>query len=211
MKCDSCHRSIASGVDAQKMICEYRQSDATVKVFGYMMSDGDLRHATGQLVRGWHHKCYHIVRKRAARGDAATGRVMPAMPTAYDIASGAGQERIAELRTAVADMQALAREVGKPVGDPFVHEAYLAREAGGPYQHTHTMRLDDYQLIAHLRYAHGWLSAGGPGHSKLPFHEKHSQLHAQAALDRTTAARIHDPGHEEPTERDWRDQHVAEM
>lgn len=210
MKCDSCHRSIASGVDAQKMICEYQQSDGTIKIYGFMMSDGPLNKATGRLVRGWHHKHYHQLRKRTAKGDAVTGRVMPSIPTAYDIATGQGIERLEELRGAVADMQALAREVGKPVGDPHVHEAYQARQHGGPYDHEHTMRLESYQLLGHLQYAHGWTRLPS-GYDKRPLAEQHAELHALAAQQRTQAARQHDPGHVDPEDRDWRDQHVAEL
>jgi len=210
VKCDSCHRSIASGVDARKMICEYQQRDGTAKVFGYMMPAGPLIEATGRLARGWHHKCWHIVRKRSAKGDAVTGRVLPAIPTAYEIATGEGVERVAALREAVADMQALAREVGKPVGDPHVHEAHQAKLHGGPYEHTHTMRLDSYQLLGHLTYAHG-TNRTASGRSKLPLHEEHDQLHAQAAQRRTELARTEDPGYAEPIEHDWREQRVAEL
>lgn len=69
MKCHQCKRNIAAGAEAQKMIVEYRQPDDTLLIFGFLMPAGPKTAATGQLVRGWHHKCWHIVRKREARGD----------------------------------------------------------------------------------------------------------------------------------------------
>lgn len=74
MKCHVCKRNIAAGAEAQKMIVEYRQDDGSTLIFGYLMQAGPKAAATGQLVRGWHHKCYHIVRKREARGEGAEGR-----------------------------------------------------------------------------------------------------------------------------------------
>ncbi len=207
MKCDSCHHSIASGVDAKKMICAYTQPDGATRIFGYLMPDGPLTEATGRLAKGWHHKCYHQLRKREARGNAVTGRVIPGMPTAYEANLGTALDG---LRDAVAEIKALAREVGKPVGDPHVHEAYQAKQHGGPYPHTHTMPLDAYQLLGHLHYAHGKPRAP-QGHDKRPLAEQHAELHAQAAQQGASAARIHDPGHDEPVDQDWREQRVAEL
>ncbi len=67
MKCGECRRSIAAGIEAKRMICEYLQSDGTTKVFGLQMPDGPLTQATGQLTRGWHNRCYWALRKRNLR------------------------------------------------------------------------------------------------------------------------------------------------
>lgn len=153
MRCTSCHRNVAAGVEAQKMIIEYRQADGALKLFGYMMSDGPIASATGAMVRGWHHKCYWIAKKREARGDAVTGRVVPGTPTAYTTDTFAAD--VVQMTAKVGRMRELAEAMGKGVGDAQVTEAFNAAERGGPYRHEHHYRLETYQLIAHLEYAHG--------------------------------------------------------
>lgn len=209
MKCDHCHRSIASGVEAQKMICEYVQPDGQTKTFGYMMADGPLTKATGRLLRGWHHKHYHQLRKRSAKGDIVTGRVLPGVPSAYEIATGHGD--LAVFRQGIADMQAVARQIGKPVGDSHVFEAYQAKLRGTPYEHAHAMPLDSYQLIAHLAYAHDTHLTAHRNKDGRTFTEIHFALHASATARAIAQQRTQDPGHIEPADTDWREQRVAEL
>lgn len=224
MKCCSCKRTIAAGVDAQKMIVEYRQPDGSIKIFGYGMADGPLTKATGQIVKAYHHKHFHVVRKREQRGDAVTGRVLAGIPTGYDIgnlvqsreefeALGLTEDEArargtAYLSARLDTLRAVATRIGKGVGDGTVLEAFWADEHGGPYRHSHHLRLDMYQLRAHLVYAHGVPQHGLTG---MPLQDAHDELHARAALEQTWAARGADPGHVEPAERDWRDQAVAEI
>lgn len=163
---------IAAGIEARKMIVAYDQIDGTVKVFGYQMPDGPISAATGSLKHGWHHKCFHVARKREARMGA--GHTAPDDPIAL--------ERLhAELRQ-------VAARIGKPVGDPEVAEAHRAAAHGGPYAHGHEFPLDDYQLVAHLRHAHGWDGAGNA-----------RGIHADAHLR---------PSRDDP---DWRHHVVAEI
>jgi hypothetical protein len=226
MRCVSCQRNIAAGVEAQKMIVEYRQDDTGTKIFGYMMSDGPLSAATGRIERGWHHKCYHIARKRAARGDAVTGRVIANTPTAYDIEqlvlsrddlaalgmseAQARAQGTLSLSTRLSRLREIAQTVGKGVGDAVVQEAFAADQHGGPYVHQHTHRLETYQLIAHLEYAHGNRDAGlfrsGSG-----LQDAHQGLHAAQALEAIRARRADDPDAETDTERDWRTQYTADI
>lgn len=218
MKCDSCHRNIAAGVAAAKMIIEYLQPDGSIKTFGYMMPDGRLSQATGRILRGYHSKCWWIKTKRAARGDLAT------VPSGYDIeqilpssaeieALGLTTEqaiaRGAQLSAHVEQLHTIARQVGLPVGDPTVTEAYQAHQRGGPYPHTHTTTLDAYQLRAHLRYAHGRELTDR--HDAGPWREVHNELHARQALAATEAVRHADPGHVDDTATDWRTQTVADV
>lgn len=188
------------------MIVEYRQADDTTKIFGYMMSDGPLTAATGRMVRGWHHKCYWVAKKRAARGDAVTGRVVSGAPTAYD--TGDMDAKVAAASIRLARMREVAQTLGKGVGDPQVQEAFEASERGGPYPHQHTHRLDTYQLMAHLEYAHGLADARLLG-SGVSLHDSHQQLHANESLQSIRARRAEDP--EDITERDWRTQYTAEV
>lgn len=198
------------------MIVEYRQADGTAKVFGYMMSDGPLTAATGQILRGWHHKCFHAVRKREARGNAVTGRVVSGVPTGYSIGSlvltreefdalGLTVEEAREQSTEyisdlVRNLRRVAKRIGKGVGDPTVLEAFWAEEEGGPYMHTHHLQLEVYQLRAHLAFAHGAdFRIGSQG-----VHAVHEQLHR--LMDREN-----DPGHVEPKTTDWRDQLMIEI
>lgn len=206
MRCTVCKRNIAAGVDAQKMIVEYGQGDGTTKVFGFMMADGPLTAATGQLLRAYHHKHYHALRKREARGDAVTGRVLAGGPTAYEIGDVLHANGTAQYTERLALLGAVSRKVGLPVGDLTVLEAFWAEENGGPYPHTHHLRLETYQLMAHLRYAHG--HTHHIGGSALATHD---ELHAQAALAEAQRQRLNDPGHAEPPERDWRDQAVVDI
>lgn len=211
MKCNVCKTNIAAGVEAQKMIVEYIQDDTTTRFFGYMMSDGTLAQATGRIVRAFHHKCYHAARKRAARGDAVTGRVLAGGPTAYEItALGLDPGDIGFLDTrqysAKLDrLHAVAQRVGKAVGDLTVLEAFWADEQGGPYDHGHQFPLETYQLMAHIGYAHG--HAVSPGQSVARLHDRlHAQLHQQAIERiRNTEKEIATPA------RDWREQFTAEI
>lgn len=226
MKCRSCKRNIAAGAEATKLIVEYRQPDGTTKVFGYQMPDGPLAKATGQIVAGWHGKCFWVVRKREQRGDAVTGRVLNGIPTGYDIGNlvlsreefdalgltvqQARAQGTAYLSARLEQLRAVARRIGKSVGDATVAEALRADEHGGPYPHSHHLRLDTYQLRAHLTYAHGQPATGGAA-AGTPLQDVHDLLHARAGLDQVRAARGDDPGHTEPAERDWRDQATADL
>lgn len=171
MRCHECHRNIAAGVEAQKMVVEYLQADGTVRLHGYGMPDGPIGTASGQMVTGRHSKCFWIAKKREAKGDEVTGRVVSGTPTAYDISEmvlnrdeaaalgltpdQARERSTVQLSRRLDGIRAIADRLGKGVGDPTVQEAYLAEQHGGPYPHEHHHRLDTYQLLAHLRYAHG--------------------------------------------------------
>lgn len=206
------------------MIVEYEQADGSVQVRGYMMSDGPLSGATGAMVRGWHSKCYWINKKREAKGDAVTGRVVAGTPTGYEInelvltrddldALGITPEQARERSTAALSARvSLLREVasglGKGVGDAQAHEAFKAAEQDGPYEHVHHHRLEPYQLVAHLEYAHGIRDA------KLlrtpsGLQDQHARLHVKQISDDIRAWRT-----ENETEgftRDWREQFTAEL
>lgn len=191
------------------MIIEYRQSDGTSKWFGYMMPDGPINTATGQMVRGFHSKCFWIAKKREAKGDAVTGRVVSSGITGYNVDTAFLDETHVQLTAKIARLRELAESMGKGVGDAQVTEAFNAQERGGPYSHTHHYRLDTYQLIAHLEYAHGIRdqsllgSSGGLG-------EAHILLHAQDAAKDIHAHRQAD-GEADQQTRDWRDQFTAEI
>lgn len=220
MRCRSCQRNVAAGVEAQKMIVEYRQSDGTCKVFGYMMSDGPLSAATGQLVRGFHFKCYWIAKKREARGSSVTGRVVAGGPTGYDIgqvvlskddiaALGITPEQALErgtvqLSARLAQLREVAEAMGKGVGDAQVQEAFAAREHGGPYPHQHHHRLDVYQLMAHLQYAHG-ITDPKNLRPQTDVQDHHAELHARAAQAGIRLDRVLDDEVELPVQ-DWRPQ-----
>lgn len=207
------------------MIVEYQQSDGSLKLFGYMMSDGPLSAASGQLVRGWHHLCYWVAKKREARGGTVTGRVVAGAPTGYDIqdfvltrddinALGITPEQARErgtvvLSARVALLREVAEKIGKGVGDPQVQEAFAAAEHGGPYVHHHQHRLDTYQLIAHLKFAHG-LDEKILASSQRGLQDQHSELHARAAQQAIADSRTADED-AGPVERDWREQHTAEL
>lgn len=198
------------------MIVAYRQPDGSTKIFGHLMPDGPLTAATGQLLRGWHSKCFHIVRKREARGDAVTGRVLgDRLPTGYDIAGivltrdeadalGAAPDT-RYLSERLAALRAVAQRVGKPIGDPEVTEAFRAAEQGGPYPHTHDLPLETYQLLHHLCHAHGldWVDIGARA--------VHAELHARAALDGHRQQRADDPGETPTEETDWREQVAVDV
>lgn len=220
MKCCVCKRNIASGVDAQKMIVEYQQPDGTIKVFGYQMPDGSLSEATGFILRAYHHKHFHIVRKREGRGDAVTGRVLNGVPTGYQIESmilsreefealGITEDEAREQGTAylserIDRLRECARRIGKGVGDGTVLEAFWAEERGGPYRHTHHLRLEVYQLRAHLRFAHG-IEQDPRTIKRNDIHDIHAAIHADEAQAATAAERQADPGYQEPAEANWRD------
>lgn len=207
------------------MIVEYRQPDESIKVFGYMMSDGPITAATGQMVRGLHHKCWHIARKREAKGDAVTGRVVAGTPTGYNIGqvalgkddldalgitmAEAEQRSTLQLSTRLHRLREIAELVGKGVGDPQVQEAFAADEHGGPYTHQHHHRLETYQLIAHLEYAHGLkdLKLLRNGNA---LQDQHAELHAQANLKVIQEDRIAD-GEPEPRTTDWRQQFAVDI
>jgi hypothetical protein len=224
VRCTSCHRNVAAGVEAQKMIVEYRQSDGSSRLFGYMMADGALTAATGQMVKGWHHKCFWIAKKREARGGTVTGRVMAGGPTGYDIGQmalskddvaalgitevEALQRGTGQLSARLDGLRELAESMGKGVGDAQVQEAFGAAEHGGPYVHHHEHRLDTYQLLAHLNFAHGVDAETDAAVRGLQ--DQHLNLHAKAALDQLVQQRQEDGDAELPV-RDWRDQHTVEM
>ncbi len=225
MKCCVCKLSISSGAAAQKMIVEYTQPGGAVLLYGYMMDAGPLSAATGRILRGYHHKCFWAVRKREARGDAVTGRVLNGIPNAYEIsdlvlsreeaqALGISDAEIAKRGTAYITerldmLRAVARRIGKGVGDATVLEAFWAGEHGGPYPHTHHLPLEVYQLRAHLVYAHGvergqMVARGG-------VQAIHGLLHARAAAAQTARERDDDPGFAPTTESDWRSQVVEDV
>lgn len=191
MKCNLCKTNIASGPEATKMIVQYVQDDGGYKFFGYMMEDGPLTQATGRITRAWHHKCFHVVRKREARGDAVTGRVLSGLPGVYELDI---THSTADLSVRMAELHAIAREVGKPVGDPAVHEAYQARQHGGPYRHKHDLPMEVYQLRPHLHFAHGVAMAEI---LTLNMRARHARLHDDAELF--------------PDQRDWRDHTVVDV
>ncbi len=202
------------------MIIEYEQGDGSTKLFGYMMSDGPVSQATGAMVRGWHHKCYWIAKKREAKGDAVTGRVVAGAPTGYDIdqlvlskddltALGITHQQARERSTVhlsarVGRLRELAEQMGKGVGDPQVQEAFTAAEHGGPYRHHHFHRLDTYQLLAHLKFAHGLTDPKALAHP----HDTHAWHHALLAQADIGERRQADD-EPEPRETDWREQHTA--
>lgn len=207
------------------MVVEYRQADGSSTLNGYMMSDGPLSAATGQMVRGWHFKCFHVARKREARGNAVTGRVVADSPTAYDIdqlvltkddlsALGITEELARErgtgyLSARLGRLRALAGSLGLGVGDARVQEAFMAFEHGGPYAHQHHHRLEMYQLIAHLGYAHGVAEVRVSQHE--PIHDQHAELHAQSALAGVRRVRLADEDFQEPRTTDWRTQYVVDI
>lgn len=207
------------------MIIEYRQSDGSSRIFGFGMTDGTVAQATGRMVQGWHFKCYHVARKRAARGDAVTGRVLANTPTAYDIdqlvmskddldalrltEAEASERGTLYLSTKLNRLREIAAGIGKGVGDPTVQEAFAADEHGGPYAHQHTHRLEMYQLIAHLEYAHG-ITDAKLLHSHGGLIDFHGELHARR-IGRDIRARRDADGEREPETRDWRIQYTAEL
>jgi hypothetical protein len=224
IKCVVCKKNVAAGAAAAKMIVEYSQPDGTVKIFGYMMSDGPLGAATGRMLRGYHSKCFWVLRKREQKGNAVSGRVLSAMPTAYEIgdlvltadevaALGLTPEQAREQSTAslaehIDKLRELSRSVGKPIGDPAVQEARLASERGGPYPHTHHLPLDAYQLRPHLHYAHG---LDLPPLSGAGYQATHDEVHAITAMEQIEADRAADLGYQQPRESDWREHVVADV
>jgi len=239
VKCHSCKGTIAAGAEAQKMAIEYTQPDGAVKVYGYQMPGGPLVNATGVLLRAWHHKCWHVTRKREARGDARTGRVLGegALPSSYELAARRAPhllptvegplllseddltgERSADaiLVERVEELRQVAREVGKPIGDPEVIEAFRAKRHGGPYPHSHQMPLEVYQLLAHVRYAHGYYGDDVIARGAQNVHAMlHAEMQAQQALRAAVDVRADDPGHEsgvaDRPDTDWREQHAIDL
>jgi hypothetical protein len=225
MKCTSCLRNIAAGAEAQKMIVEYQQPDGTVQVRGYMMPDGPISAATGVMIAGWHSKCFWVAKKREARGDEVTGRVVAGNPTGYSIdqialnrddlaALGITPEQARDrsmlhLSARVTAIRDLAKQLGRAVGDAQVQEAFVAQEHGGPYTHEHHHRLEPYQLIAHLEYAHGITDQNLLG-SAAGLHEHHMLIHARRRQEEIRAQRTTDE-EPEPATRDWREQLTADL
>lgn len=205
MKCTSCLRNIAAGAEAQKMIVEYQQPDGSVQVRGYLMPDGPIAEATGAMLRGWHSKCYWVAKKREARGDQVTGRVVSGNPTGYNVDALDGTR----LASRVNQMRELASRIGRSVGDAQLQEAFAAQEHGGPYPHAHHHRLEPYQLIAHLEYAHGITDQTLLG-SAAGLHEHHLLIHAQGRQEEIRAQRTADD-EPEPAARDWREQFSADL
>jgi hypothetical protein len=209
------------------MIVEYRQADATTRIHGYMMSDGPLSAATGRMVRGWHHKCYWIATKREARGDAVTGRVIEGTPSAYDIGqlvldrddllalgiteAQARARGTAYLSDKLTRLREIAAHIGKGVGDAMVQEAFAAQEHGGAYEHNHHHRLDTYQLVAHLEYAHG-ITDARLLHSEDNLQDFHAEQHARRALQAIQENRAAEPDYQDQVPvRDWRSQFTADI
>lgn len=225
MRCTSCQRNIAAGVEAAKMIVAYRQDDGGTRIFGYGMSDGTLATARGQMIKGWHHKCFHVERKRAARGDSVSGRVVAGTPTGYQISdlvltkddlaalgiteAEARSRSTLHLSASLTVLRTLAEQLGKGVGDATVQEAFQAAERGSPYAHQHHHRLDAYQLIAHLEYAHG-LADIRLLRTPTGLQDQHAELHARSALDAIRSDRVADD-EPEPRITDWRAQHTADI
>lgn len=204
------------------MIVEYEQRDGSVQVCGYMMPDGPLSAATGAMLRGWHSKCYWVAKKREARGDQVTGRVVAGSPTGYDInelvltrddlaalgitPAEARERSTVQLSHRLHRLRELAQSIGKGVGDAHVQEAFAADEHGGPYAHQHHHRLDSYQLLAHLRYAHGLDGDELLAHP----HDTHHWHHALRAQTDIRERRQADP-EADGSSRDWREQFTAEL
>lgn len=209
MRCTSCLRNIAAGAEAQKMVVEYQQADGRTTLHGYMMPDGPIATAPGAMVRGWHSRCYWVAKKREARGDAVTGRVVPGGPTGYTIEAFIEHDDQVQHKAKIERLRVLAESMCKGVGDPQVTEAFNAQERGGPYEHQHHHRLDTYQLIAHLEYAHGIKDQSLLG-SQGAMQEQHFQLHARQANNEILARRDAD-GETERIIRDWRPQHTVEI
>lgn len=225
MRCCSCQRNIAAGVEAQKMIVQYMLGDGTTRFYGFMMSDGALSSARGRMVKGWHHKCFHVERKRAARGDEVTGRVVAGTPTGYEISdlvltkddlaalgiteAEARSRSTLHLSASLTVLRTLAEQMGKGVGDASVQEAFQAAERGSPYAHQHHHRLETYQLIAHLEYAHG-LADIRLLRTPTGLQDQHAELHARSALEAIRADRVADD-EPEPRTTDWRTQHTADI
>lgn len=218
MKCAHCKKPIAAGVEAIKLIVAYADEHGNETFYGYGMPAGPITNANGRPLHGYHHKCFHILRKREARGDPVSGRVLAGAPSGYDMAElvltreeaaalNLSVQDVAERTTYLTDrlqaLRELARSIGKGVGDPTVLEAFWAHENHGPYSHAHRIRQEMYQLRAHLSYAHGLDLSSNPG----GLHELHDAVHHNAEI---TANRLAD--HDEaPAERDWHDQHQADI
>jgi hypothetical protein len=207
MRCTYCKRPISSGVEKTKMIVSYQQEDGSTSIFGYLMADGPISSATGRLLQAWHHKCYHIVRKRVARGGQVTGRAAAGViPDAYDPmaqqdTTTPGSDRAVRR---MQDLRDFATQRGMGFGDTALSEAYQAHLNGGPYEHVHVLPVNIHQLLAHLHYAHGIQEPG----SGMQF--THSALHAGAAKDRLNASKEDlEPTPEHPI--DWRTQTTVEI
>lgn len=192
MKCVDCRLRITTA-DSRRMVAEYSQDDGTTVLFGHEMPAGPMSDATGRLLQGWHLRCFHARRRREARGDAVTGRVLGG-PSGYTVtvtaedvlALGLTPEQASqwtvELAARLAQLRQVARSIGKGVGDSTVLEVFRAQEHGGPYLHTHHLPLDTYQLLAHLEWAHGAaFEPGGP-----TARQRHDALHAQMPTDART-------------------------
>ncbi len=185
------------------MICTYTQADGSIKTYGHQMPDGPLAKAAGRLTHGWHNKCWHAARKREARGDLVTGRVLgtDVLPTGYT--ADGHDSRL--LTGRLAELNEIAAQVGKPVGDPTVSEAYRAKQHGGPYPHAHTMPLDTYQLRAHLLHAHGTDPDAVPS-----VRDAHVEAHTRQAASALFERRADEP-ETTPAESDWRPQVAMEV
>jgi hypothetical protein len=209
-------------------VAEYQQKDGSIKVYGFDRPDGKPPwlggHPTGQLVRAWHYKHFRVAEKRERRGgDAVTGRGMGAIPTAYEItAMTANQDELAMLgitedQARAMSTQALtdrvlrvretAVEAGEGADSWAFKEKMRALDNGGPYEHTHMLRLEDFQLKPHLMHAHGIDPMQTADSRKM----QHDEAHARMVLEKTQRSRAADPGHQEPKETDWRDQTVVEV
>lgn len=190
------------------MVVEYQQADGSTSLNGYMMPDGPIAAATGAMLRGWHSRCYWIAKKREAKGDAVTGRVVSGGPTGYNIDKFVQDQQV-HLKARLDRLRALAESMGRGVGDAQVTEAFNASERGGPYTHQHQHRLEVYQLIAHLEYAHG-IKDQSLLSSQGGLLDLHIRVHAQQVQADIRAWRQAD-GEDEQVIRDWRTQYTAEI
>jgi len=208
------------------MIADYMK-DGQVKTYGFMAPDGPLSAAKGTVVHVYHFKCWQILRKREARGgDMRSGRLLgtDVVPSAYDIGRlmmnrddmeqmGLSEEEAREQTTAqfterANEIRKSAQDAGAAVEEVAERERRHAVEKGGPYEHTHYGAIDRQRLEAHLLWAHGHVAEDRSyGYMGVT----HGQLHALMTQYAKQQERQADPGHQEPEERDWREQFVTDI
>lgn len=227
MRCHSCFRQISKVLQA-KMIVDYVVNGET-KTYGFMAPDGPLTAVPedATLLHVYHFKCWQILRKREARGgDMNTGRLLgtDVVPSAYDIGRlvvnrddlyemGLTEDQAREQTTRkfterAAEIRKLAQEAGAAVEEIAERERRQAVEHGGPYEHTHYSSIDRQRLESHLLWAHGHVAeTRSYGYMGVT----HGELHALMAQIAKQREREADPGHQEPEERDWREQFVTDI
>jgi hypothetical protein len=226
VRCARCKQAISRGVALQKAVGIYSKPDGGEVALGFDRPDGKPPwlggEAPGPLKRCYHYKCFMIVWKAENRGGLSmSGAGVGHTPTAYEItALSANQDELALLgltpeQAAAMSTEDLTRRVMDNRGDGGAsseafwrsREKRRAEEKGGPYAHTHSVDLVDYQLKTHLPYAHG-ISPMASADSR---NRQHAEAHARLALEATQAARAADPGYNEPVDSDWRDQTQLEV